>query len=55
MARHEDPTGTALGVPEQVTEDGKKARQGPKPAHHPINLGVKSLSLRCPKGGVKKK
>lgn len=55
LACHEDPTKTALGVPERVTKDGGKARQGPNSAHHPINLGVNGLSLRGPKGRVKRK
>lgn len=41
-------------VPERVTEDREKAPRGPKSVHHPFNLGVKSLSLRGPKGRVKR-
>ena len=49
-----DPTETALGVPERVTEDRGRKLQGPRSAHHPVNLGLKSLSLRGLRRIVKK-
>lgn len=50
----QDPTETALGVPERVTENRGKELQGSRSAHHPVNLGLKSLSLRGLRRIVKK-
>ena len=50
----QDPTETALGVPDRVTKDGGKELQGPSSAHHPVNLGLKSLSLRGLRRRVRK-
>lgn len=54
LGYQQDPTETALGVPERVTEDRGKELQGPRSAHHPVNLGLKSLSLRGLRRIVKK-